>query len=909
MRVLPVLLLLPSLLAAQEFDFHDRGPYRPTVPRPESLLGYAIGSQHTMYHQQQQVLDRLVQAAPERGRTEVIGRTAEGKVMRLLIISAPENIARLDAIRADLGRLADPRRTSAQEARAIAERTPVTVLLTHSVHGNEPAGFETAMQTAYQLLASEAPATLEILRNVVVLINPSQNPDGHERFAAWSNSVAVGSDDPLALEQTEPWSVWGRFNHYRFDMNRDLLAQSQLESRALASVYVRWRPQVVADLHSTTSQYFFPPVAQAHNQNLPASSYQWFERFGRANGAAFDRYGWQYYVRDIFDFFYPGYIDMWPSMRGGIGMTFETDGGPELKKRKDDGTYTTFRMAIAHHYVASLATLAEAAATRAERLRDFHEFHASGMREAERRPFRRVIFTASDPGRARWLAQRLAAEEVEVTRLTQPWTTARAVPYLAGGGPDSAAATPRGRGPASLAGATRRAFQPGAYVVDLAQPGARLATTMLEARASFDSGFVRRQLAAYQRNQRRGPAENQEGYDFYDVTAWSLPLTLGLDAWWTDDITPVTGQRVQAGEAADPPAAPGRAQSAYLFSNESDAHAVLAMRLADEGFKVSVATRPLVADGRSWPRSTFVVRTQRNPATLHERVGALARETGAAVTAVQSAFPDTGGVGVGSESVVAVRAPKILLAAGDGVEQTAFGAVWFYFEKELGFPVTPVTVATLASTEYSAYNVLIIPSGSASRLWRELGESGAERLKSWVRSGGVVIAMGGAVGLLNRKGVELTTVRAVATDSAAEKDTTLAESARPAPPLVSPGASGGREPEYVPGAIFRASLDRTHWLTGGYERDQLPVFLDTSQLLQPSEKGANPVVFTGAGLTLAGFVWPSNTEKHLHDSVWAAVESVGQGSVVLFAENPVYRGFWRGPAKLLTNAVLFGTGR
>ncbi len=908
MRVLPtLLLLLPSLLAAQEFDFHDRGPYRPAVPRPDSLLGFPLGRQHTMYYQQQAVLDRMLAAAPDRARSEVIGRTAEGKVMRLLIISAPENIARLEEIRADLSRLADPRRTSPQEARAIAERTPVTALLTHSVHGNEPAGFETAMQTTYQLLASEEPATLEILRNVVVLINPSQNPDGHERFAAWSNSVAVGSDDPLALEQTEPWSVWGRYNHYRFDMNRDLLAQSQLESKALAAVYVRWRPQVVADLHSTTSQYFFPPVAQAHNQNLPASSYQWFERFGRANGAAFDRYGWQYYVRDVFDFFYPGYIDMWPSMRGGVGMTFETDGGPELKKRKDDGTYTTFTMAIAHHYVASMATLAEAARARVERLRDFYEFHATGMREAERRPFRRVVFTANDPGRARWLAQRLAAEEVEVLRLTQPWSTARAVPYVGSGVPDAVAG--RARGPAPLPGATRQVFQSGVYVVDLVQPEARLATTMLEARSSFDSSFVRRQLAAYQRNQRRGPGENQEGYDFYDVTAWSLPLTLGLDAWWTDDTSPVTGTRVQPGQPADRPAPPGRAQSAYVFANQSDANALLAMRLADEGFRVSVAARPLVADGVGWPRSTFVVRTQRNPATLHDRIAALARETGAAVTSVRSAFPDTGGVGVGSESVTAVHAPKILLVAGDGIEQTAFGAVWYYFEQELGFPVTPVALATLAKADYSRYNVLIVPSGSASRLWRELGESGAERLKGWVRSGGAVIAMGGAVGLLNRKEVDLTSVKPVVADSAAEKDTTLTEAARPAPPLVSPNASGGREPEYVPGAIFRASLDRTHWLTGGYEQDNLPVFLDTSQLLRPSEKGANPVVFTGAGLTLAGFTWPGNTEKHLHDGVWAAVDTVGLGSVIVFAENPVYRGFWRGPAKLLTNAVLFGTGR
>lgn len=890
MRLLFGLLLVPSLLHAQEFDFYARGPYRPQVPRPETVLGYRIGSQQTMYHQQQAVLDRMMEAAPDRVRSEVMGRTAEGKVMRLLIISAPENLARLDQIRANLARLADPRRTTAAEARALAEETPVTVLLTHSVHGNEPAGFESAMETVYQLLASDEPATLEILKNAVVLINPSQNPDGHERFAAWYNSVAVGSDDPAAVEQREPWSVQGRFNHYRFDMNRDLLAQSQLEAQALGAVYVRWRPQVVADLHSTTSQYFFPPVAQAHNQNLPARTYDWFERLGRNNAQAFDRRGWQYYVRDVFDFFYPGYNDMWPTMRGGLGMTFETDGGPELKVRKGDGTYTTFEMAIAHHYVASLATLEYSARTRAERLRDFYDFHVTGMAEVAKRPLKRVIFSGADSGRARWLARRLAQEEIEVTKLTQPWSALRANSYL-GGGP------------------AKRTFPAGTYVVDLNQPEARLATTMLELRAQFDSGFVRKQVAAYRRNQLRGQEAEKEGYEFYDVTAWSLPLTLGLDAWWTDEVTPVTGTKVGPADSASVAPAPGRAQSAYVFTNESEAATRLAMRLLREGYRVSASTRALVADGVTYPRSTYVVRVQRNPAGVHERIAQLAQETGTRVVAVQSAFPDTGQIGVGSEEVVPLKAPRILLAAGDGIDQTAFGAVWFYFERELGIPIVPINLKDVDGTSLNDYNVLIVPSGSSGRMARELGEGGARRLKSWVHDGGAVIGFGDAVSLLNRKEIELTTAKTLGADSSATKDTAVTEAMRPAPPLASPTAAGATRAEFIPGSIFRATLDRTHWLTGGYERDQLPVFLETDNLLKPSEKGASPVVFTGGDLTLAGFTWPENTEKYLKNSVWASVETSGSGSVILFAENPVYRGFWRGPSKLLTNAVLFGPGR
>ncbi|MGE3525868.1 MAG: hypothetical protein AB7I33_08085, partial [Gemmatimonadales bacterium] len=129
------------------------------------------------------------------------------------------------------------------------------------------------------------------------------------------------------------------------------------------------------------------------------------------------------------------------------------------------------------------------------------------------------------------------------------------------------------------------------------------------------------------------------------------------------------------------------------------------------------------------------------------------------------------------------------------------------------------------------------------------------------------------------------------------------------PPLVSPTAPGNTGPEFIPGAIFRATLDRSHWLTYGYQGDQLPVFLYTGTLLQPSRKGDNPVAFVGSDLTLAGFTWPDNTERFLRSSVWAAVESAGRGRVVIFAEDPLFRAFWRGPARLVTNAMLFGTGR
>src|SRR6266702_3670586 len=377
MRPLLLLTLLTSPLAAQGFDFYARGPYRPAVPRPEAITGYAAGEQHTMYAVMQHYLDTLVATAGERVRIERWGEPAEHRPIRALIISDPANLARLDQIRADMAELADPRRTSPARAAEIAAKDPAVALFQYSVHGDEPAGFEAAMQVAYQMLASDEPATLDILKNVVLVLNPSANPDGHERFAAWYNSVGVGADEPAAFEQSEPWSITGRYNHFRFDMNRDLLAQSQPEVRAMMDGILRWHPQVFVDHHSTTSTFFFPPVAQAVNLNLPPQTTKWFDTYGRGNAAAFDRYGWQYQVRGVFDFFYVGYWDEWSTFQGASGMTYETDGGPEFRLRRDDGSISTFRDGIAHHFVASLATLETTAKNRQSRLLDYYDFRRS----------------------------------------------------------------------------------------------------------------------------------------------------------------------------------------------------------------------------------------------------------------------------------------------------------------------------------------------------------------------------------------------------------------------------------------------------------------------------------------------------------------------------------------------------
>ncbi|MBC7790322.1 MAG: hypothetical protein H7Z74_10285 [Anaerolineae bacterium] len=921
-----------SLRDDRAFSFYDRGPYRASVPRPESILGYDVGLMNTQFAAQERTLLAIAEAAKDRVRIEEIGSSYERRTMRLYIISAPENIARLDAIRADLDKIADPRGQSQAELNAIVARTPAVVWINESVHGNESPGFETAMQTLFQLAASEEPATMSALKNVIVVLNPSTNPDGHERFTVWYNSIGVGDPNPAAAEHREPWAIQGRYNHYRFDMNRDVMTTTQREAQALVRGMLRWHPMVAIDQHGQTSNYFFPPTAAPLNANLGADFIKGMETFGKGNAAAFDRYGWVYYSRDIFDFYGPFYWDSWPSLTGAIGMTYETDGGgwKGTLYRREDGSLLSLRDGIAKHYVTAIATVETAGANRQERVSDYLAFRQGAINEGRTGPMRRVVLLpGDDPGRAAELVSTLLRSGIEVRRATAALSTTRAHAYS-----DDAARS--------------RRFEAGAYVVDLAQPQGKLAKSFLEPSPSMDSIFSRSQLEKFRRNVRRGANVSREGYEFYDVTAWSLPVAYGVEAYWTADASPVTGDllTLPAEEPALPQAQmqarrvggellavdiPGGivegkpARSAYLFAPDRNGASRLAYHLLANGFRVAVSTQPLEGGGRRWPRGTYVVHVTRNDTTLHEQLDRLARESGVEVRGANTAFTDASQYGIGSEVVASLVAPRIAVVGDDGVSQPAYGAIWWTFERRYGIKFTPISLGFLSGGDLSMFNVIVVPDASAGALDARLGKDGADRIRSWVRGGGTFITMGGASAWASRESVNLTSARQVGADTIRDTtgvgglpkvDTGAAAARRRerAPDrtfddlmaVTSPSASNAR-PASLPGSHFDVVVDRTHWMTHGYERPRLTVMLDGSTFFKLSKEGTNVAVFPSTGLLhRAGFSWPDNTERLLKGTALVVEEPVGDGHVVLFANEPMFRGWWRALDRLVLNAVLLG---
>ncbi len=385
----------------------------------------------------------------------------------------------------------------------------------------------------------------------------------------------------------------------------------------------------------------------------------------------------------------------------------------------------------------------------------------------------------------------------------------------------------------------------------------------------------------------------------------------------------------------------GRAAISYIIPYETDSTGAMVMRLLQNGVKVAVATRPMNAGGRNWKAGTFVVRVSRNPGTIHDTIAKYASEMGVNVTAVDSGYSEEGNTSVGSEAVISLREPKIAIAADEGVTQESYGAIWWTFDK-YGVKFTPMTIASIRGGGLKNYNVLIIPEGSAGRYMSSFGAGGVSALKEFASSGGTIVTISGASVFAALKDVGLSSTKLVGSDDDEQKGktgdddkkdpaATPSPSPKPGvktdepapveavsdrtdgiapslPPIASPSANANKVPEALPGSIMRATVDRTTYLTYGVDRNEMPVLLASGYFFRYSKEGTNALVFDAnpkKPLTISGFVWEGNTERLLKGTAYVIDESMGSGHVVLFAEDPFFRGMTRANTRPFFNAIVF----
>jgi len=851
--------LAPAPLLAQH-PYRPAGDFDSTVPRPRQVLGHDIGERFTPHHLISRYLERLA-ATSARVRVDTLGATFEGREVFLAIVTSEANRRRLGEIEADARRLAEAKLPAA-ELEAIARRLPAIVWLGFTVHGGEASGTEASLALLYQLAAGKDAETRAVLDSVVVLIDPVQNADGHERHVQdvmrRRSPLGVPAEPPALIHR----GTWpgARTSHYHFDLNRDWFLLSHPESRARVSSFLRWWPHVAVDLHEmgSNSTYFFAPPMEPVNKNVDSSILKWWDIFAASNAAAFDASGWSYFRREGYDEFYPGYGVSWPTLIGAAGMTYEQASSSGGAIRRTDGTILTLRDAAHHHYTAAWATLVTSARRRGERVRDYLGFRRGAVTEAARPPLRMIALERDTDGRADSLVQLLTANGITVQRSAGPLAIS-AVAY----GESQAR-------PARLAA--------GSYVIDLAQPQGRLARALLEPDAELDSAFIRQELES----RRTGQPDR-----FYDLTAWSLPYAFRVRAWALPvpaaGLEPVTW-------ITSPPSSLRQASYAYAFEPGSVSSARMLAGLLTEKLRVWYAPKPFRSGGTQFSRGAYLVRVEPNEGKAHEAVSRLAAESGARIVPLASAAVEEG-TDLGSNSVIALKAPSIALLGGDPVGGGSFGFAWFAFDQRLRFPVTPIGVDAIEGNALREFNVLVIPGASAGGLDRALGDAGRTQLAAWVRAGGVLVTLEGASAWLATERVGLARIR-VRQDSARADST-----------------AGAPLPAAVPGAIVRATADLLSPLLAGIAESELAVPATGSQIFTlPRNLRPGEAVIRYAKqdrLRLAGYLWPE-VPARMAESPWLWTERVGAGRVIAFAGDPNFRDLWRGLLPIFANAVLLG---
>jgi hypothetical protein len=864
--------------AASSFALSPATRYDARIPTLKQVVGHDVGEEITTPDQIASYCAALTAAAPDRALLLTYAQSEEGRPLHLLVLAAPERLARLDKVQADLRALADPRGLAPADADRLAREAPAVVWLMHAVHGNEISSSDAALGLAYHLLATEDDEAVDLVRReAIVLLDPLQNPDGRARFLA-ANRLGRGASpdpEPAAAEHDEPWPG-GRANHYLFDMNRDWFAQTQPETRGRLRVFLDWYPQVAVDLHEMGGDetYFFAPPARPLNPHFQRSQQEWLDAFGRAIAARFDARGVPYFVREVFDSFYPGYGETWPMTHGAVGMTFEQASARGLVWRREDGTLLSYLDSVRNHFDAELTTVETAARGREKLIRDFLEFRRSAVREGEQGQVREYALVAgADAARTLRLGDLLVGQGIEV----------RAADGEIRSG--------------------TRTFPAGSLVVPLAQPAGRLVRNLLDPRVTMDEAFVKEQE---RRRRKRLPDE------IYDVTAWSLPLVFGVECIGLG--APATGPTRPYATASAPETRIAPAKVAWLLPWGMGTAAAVAEAL-QAGLKVRVAEAGFTLGGRRYPPGTAIVRASENPADARDTLGRIAGRHRASAFAVDSGYVEDG-ISLGSGRVRALKAPRVLLAWDRPTSSTSAGWARWVLERRYGQRVTAVRVSSLRRVELDRYDVLVLPSGQYGEA---LGEEAVKRLGDWVRRGGTLVALGEASRWLTREKVGLLATHTELRDGRPEPDPSqeekkeagekpLAKDAKPEPFDLEKALLPERErPDAVPGALLRVVLDPEHWLSAG-AGGEVQAVVEGRRVFTPLklDKGTNVGVYAKKDQVVAsGLVW-DDVRDLLAQKAFLIDQPTGEGHVIAFAEDPNYRGFVEATELLFMNAILLG---
>ena len=886
--------------------FFKADSYRPNVQPPDEFLGFTLGSRPAHHDEVMNYFNYLDKLLDNINLVEY-GRTYEGKPLVYLMISSKRNMTNIKDIKNSISLLSDPRKIeNSKTANKIIKNTPAIAWMAYGIHGDEISSTDAAIQLAYQLAAGDDSATKKILKELVISIDPNENPDGRERYLQqllqWRGEVV--NSDASSLDHSGLWP-YGRGNHYLFDLNRDWFSSVHPETKGKVSAILNWNPQFLVDSHEMGSMdtYLFNPPRAPYNPYMPKTIFKWWDKIAKDQAAAFDEYGWSYYTGDWNEEVFPGYGSSWGIYIGLVGILYEQSGADGSIVKKEDGTITTYRETVHHQFISSIANLQTIANQKEELLRDYYNNRKKAV--STKNAGKAFIFSSkSNKTRLNELGETINRQTIEVYTNINDLKLPKAI--------NSSGET-----------VTRQNIPAGSLIIPLDQPLNILINNILSFDIRLDTKSMEKERKKLLKNQ---------GSTLYDVTAWSLSHAYGTDSYYTEVMPKISLEPFQAipnkGKliGKDP-------RHGWAVKSDDDQFYHLVGKLLENKIKAWCAKEGFKIEGEYFPRGSIVIRNNSNKNMKVGLLKDLASKYGVDIFAINTALA-TDGPDLGSSNFTMLIEPRIAIISGPPTSTYSFGATWHLIDYKMKSRASLINAMNFGWQDLSKYNVLILPNGRGMK--KVLGDNGINKLREWIDDGGTLISYSNSAAFLSDSSVSISSVRFrrqvldnldsydndlfilkeaenFSIDSVALWEGGDIYTSSESKEVTEKNSKKIKELDQLgrkfrpQGAILKVNMDKEHWLTVGCG-DFVPVLYNTGNVLMAKK----PINVAGRladenNLRLGGLLWPE-AKSRIAESAWVTQEYRGKGQIILFATEPHFRGYFKASTRVLLNAIYLGPG-
>ena len=785
---------------------------------PTTYLGYEIGTRFTRQDKVVSYFHALQAAYPSMMKVEKYGETYEHRDLILAFFGTPENLKKLEEIRQN------------HQKHAASEKLAI-VWLSYNVHGNESSGTEAAMQTAYRLLTDK----VDYLSNTIVIMDPCLNPDGRDRYVNFYQQYGNAPADlhKFSAEHKEPWPS-GRPNHYLFDLNRDWAWMTQIESEQRVQRYNQWLPHVHVDFHEQgiNEPYYFPPAAEPYHEVITNWQRDFQKQIGANHASYFDKEGWLYFSKEIFDLLYPSYGDTYPTYSGSIGMTYEQGGSGRagLAVITQVGDTLSLKDRVSHHVTTGLSTVEMSSKNADKLIKEYQMFCTLKVYRYK------TYVLRSTQAKLEPLMALMKKNGIQVEMITTSTQETASKAYHFQNGQME----------------TIKLMQ-GDMLIHTNQEKGTLVNVLFEPKTHLSDSLT------------------------YDITAWTLPFAYGVEAWAIE----TTGAKgtVFSGWSTTLSQTPTANCYAYAAAWESMKSTRFLTELQEAGIDVYFNEKGFKSQGITYnPGTLLILRGENKRADFDQTVLKIANKNAVSLNALASGFVQEG-IDLGSSSVKKIPNHSIGLLAGEDASSLNVGEIWHFFERQMGRSIHLVFIDDLEEA-LPKLTVLFVPEGGIS-----LSENA--KVKEWIQNGGKLIVLGYAIyDFAGKDGFELS--------SSENKNDSIKK------PVSFSKQERDQISNAITGAIFECEFDATNPLAYGYDRyytlrqgaDHLNIQSSNVFHLKKDAKALN------------GFVGARVKQQQSEASI-AGFQSYGNGAIIYFIDNPLFRGFWENGKLMVANAVFF----